>query len=53
VPAARRTKVETRLGLREYRGGIPAPGTVKKMNDNVDFLRAMPVYLNALAGVST
>jgi hypothetical protein len=46
-------KVETRLGRLEYKDGIPTPATVQKVYDNLDFMHAVQVYLNAFAGVST
>ena len=46
-------KVETRLGTLEYKDGVPTPGTVQKIYDNLDFTHAVDVYLNAFQGVST
>ena len=46
-------KVETRLGTLEYKDGVPTAATVQKMYDNLDFMHAVHVYLNAFAGVST
>jgi hypothetical protein len=46
-------KVETRLGTLEYKDGVPTSATVQKMYDNLDFMHAVDVYLNAFAGVST
>lgn len=46
-------KVESRLGTLDYKDGVPSPATVQKMYDNLDFMHAVQVYLNAFAGVST
>ncbi len=46
-------KVESRLGTLEYNGGVPASATVQTAYDNMDFMHAVQVYLNAFAGVST
>ena len=46
-------KVETRLGTLEYKDGVPTSATVQKVYDNLDFMHAVDVYLNAFAGVST
>jgi hypothetical protein len=46
-------KVETRLGTLEYKDGVPTSATVQKAYDNLDFMHAVDVYLNAFAGVST
>ena len=46
-------KVETRLGTLEYKDGVPTSATVQKLYDNLDFMHAVDVYLNAFAGVST
>jgi hypothetical protein len=46
-------KVETRLGTLEYKDGVPTPATVQNAYDNLDFMHAVDVYLNAFQGVST
>ena len=45
-------KFETRLGTLEYKDGVPTSATVQKLYDNLDFMHAVDVYLNAFAGVS-
>lgn len=47
------SKVETRLGALEYKDGMPTAETIRKAYDNLDFMHAVDVYLNAFAGVST
>jgi len=46
-------KVASRLGALEYKDGVPASATVQAAYDNLDFMHAVQVYLNAFAGVST
>lgn len=46
-------KVETRLGTLEFNNGIPTAATAQRTYDNLDFMHAVQVYLNAFAGVST
>src|SRR6476660_7346737 len=46
-------KVESRLGTLDYKDGVPTADTVQKVYDNLDFMHALDVYLNAFAGAST
>jgi hypothetical protein len=45
-------KVTTRIGVLEYKDGIPTAATVQKAYDNLDFAHAVDVYLNTFQGVS-
>ena len=45
-------KVDTRLGTLEFFDGFPNKATVKKINDNLDFQRAVQAYLLAMAPVN-
>jgi hypothetical protein len=45
-------KVETRIGTLNFKYGMPDKSTIEKVYDNLDFIRAVDVYLNALPGVS-
>lgn len=49
VPA----KATTRIGVLEYKDGVPLPATVQKAYDYLDFTHALDVYLNTFQGVST
>jgi hypothetical protein len=44
---------ETRLGLIEFQDGAPSEETAARDFDNLDFLRGVDVFLNALKGAST
>jgi len=44
--------VETRLGTLRFTSGMPDAATIEKVYDNLDFARAVEVYLNTLSGVS-
>jgi len=44
--------VETRLGTLKFTGGYPDAETVKKVYDNLDFQRAVDVFLDSLQGPS-
>ena len=44
--------VETRLGTLEFFDGLPSPETVATVYDNLDFLRGVEVFLNAMPGAS-
>ncbi|MBW2659861.1 MAG: hypothetical protein JRC87_09790, partial [Deltaproteobacteria bacterium] len=39
-------KVETRIGTMEFYDGVPTQETVKKVYDNLDYLRGIDVFLN-------
>jgi hypothetical protein len=45
-------KVETRLGTLRFSHGMPDAATIEKVYDQLDFARAVDVYLNTLAGVN-
>ncbi len=45
-------KVKTRIGTLNFKDGMPDQATMDKVWDNLDFSRAVEVYLNALPGVS-
>ena len=45
-------KVKTRLGTLKFFDGFPDKATVEKLYDNLDFQRAVQVYLLGLAPVS-
>jgi hypothetical protein len=45
-------KVETRIGTLKFKNGMPDQMTMDKLWDNLDFSRAVEVYLNALPAVS-
>ena len=38
--------METRIGLLEFKDGAPSDATVKKVYDNLDFVRALDAYMN-------
>jgi hypothetical protein len=44
--------VETRLGTLEFFDGLPSPETVASVYDNLDFLRGVEAFLNAMPGAS-
>ena len=44
--------VETRLGTLNFKNGMPDQATMDKLWDNLDFSRAVSVYLNALPAVN-
>ena len=45
-------KVETRLGTLEFFDGLPKEETVKKVYDNLDFLRGVETFLNGIPATS-
>jgi len=45
-------KVETRLGTLNFFDGFPDQATAEKLNDNLDFQRAVQAYLMAIPAVS-
>jgi len=45
-------KVETSIGLLQFRDGAPLPGTVKKVYDYLDTSRAMDSFLKGMPGAS-
>ena len=46
-------KVTTRIGVLEYKDGVPTPATVQKSYDFLDLQHGVDVYLDAFQGVST
>ncbi|HKE01550.1 MAG TPA: DUF1254 domain-containing protein [Planctomycetota bacterium] len=46
-------KVDTRLGALEFRDGAPSAATVEKLYDNLDFTRALTVFLDSYRIAST
>ena len=46
-------KVETRLGTLSFFDGLPDDATVEKVYDNLDFMRAVEVFLNTTSAAST
>jgi hypothetical protein len=54
TPAAITTpdRVQTRLGVLEFKDGAPSKETVEKVYDNLDFMHASEAFLNAFRGVS-
>jgi len=45
--------VDTRLGTLRFFDGLPDEQTVQKLYDNLDFMRAVEVYLNTMAAASS
>jgi len=45
--------VDTRLGTLRFFDGLPDNATVKKLYDNLDFMRAVEVFLNTMQAAST
>jgi len=45
-------RVETPIGTLNYFDGMPDEATVEKAYDNLDFLRGVEVFLNAMPGAS-
>jgi len=45
-------RVKTRIGTLEFFDGMPDEATVEKVYDNLDFLRGVEVFLNAMPGAS-
>ncbi len=45
-------KVDTRIGTLNFTNGMPDKKTIQTVYDNIDFARAVEVYLNTLSGVS-
>jgi hypothetical protein len=45
-------KVETRLGTLEFFDGLPNKETVKKVYDNLDFMRGVETFLNGIPATS-
>ncbi len=45
--------VKTRLGTLKFFDGLPDQATVQKLYDNLDFMRAVEVYLNTMAAASS
>jgi len=45
-------KVETRIGTLEFFDGLPKEETVKKVYDNLDFMRGVETFLNGIPATS-
>ena len=45
--------VETRIGTLKFNDGFPTDETVQKVYDNLDFMRGVDAFLNAMPGAST
>jgi hypothetical protein len=45
-------RIETRLGVLDFRDGAPSQATLQKTYDNLDFTHALNVFLNTFQGVS-
>lgn len=45
-------KVDSRLGMLEFRDGSPNAATVEKIYDNLDFTHAFEAFVNTMQGVS-
>ena len=46
-------RLETRLGMLEFRDGVPSGETVNTVYDHLDFVHGLNVFLNGYAGAST
>ena len=44
--------VETRLGTLRFTDGVPSEETAQKLYDNLDFMRAVQVFVNTCNGAS-
>src|SRR5450631_1475970 len=55
IPAAITTpdSVNTRIGTLKFRDGYPDDATTQKVYDNLDFMRGVEAFLNAMPGAST
>ena len=45
-------KVESRLGVLEFKNGAPDAATLAKVYDNLDFIHAFEAFVNTMQGVS-
>jgi hypothetical protein len=54
IPSAITTpdKVESRLGVLEFKDGAPSAATVEKVYDTLDFIRGVDAFLNSYGGAS-
>ncbi|HEY5930748.1 MAG TPA: DUF1254 domain-containing protein, partial [Burkholderiales bacterium] len=46
-------RVETRIGVLEFIDGVPTEDTAQLVYDNLDFMRGVEAFLNAMRGAST
>jgi len=46
-------RIETRIGPLEFTDGIPTAETVERVYENLDFVRGVEAFLNAMRGAST
>lgn len=54
IPAGLKTpdRVETQIGTLEFKDGAPSDATVQKVYDNLDYVRAVDVFMNSFSGAS-
>jgi hypothetical protein len=54
IPAGLKTpdRVETQIGTLEFKDGAPSDATAQKVYDNLDFVRAVDVFMNSFSGAS-
>jgi hypothetical protein len=45
-------KVETQIGPLEFKDGAPSAETVRKVYDNLDFIRGVDAFMNSFSGAS-
>ena len=45
-------KVETRIGILDFKDGMPSKETIEKVYDNLDFTHAFEAFVNTYQGVS-
>jgi hypothetical protein len=45
--------VDTRIGTLKFADGFPDDATIQKVHDNLDFMRGVDAFLNAMPGAST
>jgi hypothetical protein len=45
-------RVETQIGTLEFKDGAPSAATAQKVYDNIDFVRAVDVFMNSFSGAS-
>jgi hypothetical protein len=54
IPAGLKTpdRVETQIGMLEFKDGAPSDATVQKVYDSLDYVRAVDVFMNSFSGAS-
>ncbi|MCE2968876.1 MAG: hypothetical protein LW847_01370, partial [Burkholderiales bacterium] len=45
-------RVESRIGVLDFRDGAPSQATLAKVYDNLDFMHAVQVFVNTMQGVN-